>query len=235
MFGAIRNIIRPKPRITFRRIWLKAGILFFVLLSAGIMIKERLTPLEPYQSQNQPIVEDVVPFHIEAAGPDVVSYPRDLDFGKGKYASFWIKAPNEDLIVEEIRAHKEGAIDSEIPAAWLRLNSVRVYVREEFLNGEVVFRAFPSLDGTLGEYRELKNEQEEQKLLLNPSESSFIVTPGKDVSVQIYGEFAPEIAPRESSNGIRFCVDEVRGYTASGKPASTRLASPLCFNRLGIK
>lgn len=178
--------------------------------------------------------EDVV-FTIEPIGPSVSSYKTSVDFGKGRYASFWINRVNEDLIIDTIRIHKEGATDEEMPYVWLRLNGIRSYVRTPFRDNLAIFHIFPAPTPTEGTYELYTSAQEKQKLTLIDAPINFTVSTKKDASVQLYGQFGINIEPREPANGIRFCIEEISGTLApSGRKASTQLAEPLCFNKMGI-
>ncbi len=179
--------------------------------------------------------ENATAFHIEPAGPDQVSIDPKINFGKGKFISFWIYPPNEDLVIDTIKVRKHNAGDEEIPFAWLRLNSIRSYVKVPFRDNLAVFNAFPVSNPEEGTYELTKNEQEDQKLVIKNASPNFSATLKQDISVQIFGEFGENISPREPENGIYFCVEEVSGYlSASNIPASARLAGPLCFPSMGI-
>ena len=214
---------------------LRWGITTLLLFVSLIFVQRVFSPHSDV-SLNKPQSEQVITFSIEPAGPDPASYSTSLDFGKGKYSVFWIHPPNEDLIVDTIRIRKQGVSDEDMPYAWLRLNGIRSYVRTPFRDNLAIFHIFPEPNPSEGTYETYTSKQETQKLTLIGAPNNFTVSTKKDVSVQIYGQFGLDIAPREQINGIRFCVEEVSGTIAStGQKASTQLASPLCFNKMGIK
>ncbi|OHA47018.1 MAG: hypothetical protein A3A80_01160 [Candidatus Terrybacteria bacterium RIFCSPLOWO2_01_FULL_44_24] len=211
-----------------------AFVCVLVILSA-LAVKEKLTVPAPYNSNYRPLSEQTVPFTVESSGPDVGVYSRTLDFGKGKFISLWVHPPGEDLRIEKLRVRKEGATDAEMPYAWLRLNGIRVYVRVPFVNDVAVFSAFPPKDISSFKYEGYKDAQEEQKLLLDLEDLPYIAPASGQTSTQIYGQFAPDIAPREQRQGIRFCLEEISGtLLPSGRRALTSFAAPVCFSRMGI-
>src|SRR3989344_3594011 len=112
---------------------------------------------------------------------------------------------------------------------------VGVYVRVPFVNDVAVFSAFPPKDISSFKYEGYKDAQEEQKLLLDLEDLPYIAPASGQTSTQIYGQFAPDIAPREQRQGIRFCLEEISGtLLPSGRRALTSFAAPVCFSRMGI-
>ena len=183
-----------------------------------------------------------------------VEYERTLDFGKGKFILFWLHvAQGEDFLIEPVVIEKEGASDMEMPEAWLRLNSVRIYTTARFENSRATFVAFPPIiepetwnlePETV--FEQVQNMGIPYEILEDVSEKQVVLKPlpplpqtlpaGSSVSFGIYGKWANDIASRSKENGTRFCLKEVSGtLLPSGKKTKTQFAQPLCGPFLGIR
>ena len=183
-----------------------------------------------------------------------VDYPRGIDFGKGKFVLFDFSTPaGQDLLLERVVIEKQGASDTEMPEAWLRLNSVRVYTTARFENGHATFTAFPSViepetwnaepetvfkeAHTMGIPYDVLQDGQEKQLVLHPLQPlPQLLQSGSDVSFGIYGRWTDSIASRAKENGIRFCLKEISGtLLPSGQKATTRFAQKMCGERMGIR
>lgn len=175
-----------------------------------------------------------------------VKLPRAVDFGKGKFALLEVSLPaGESFRLEKIVIAKEGASDSEMPEAWLRLNGVRVYAKARFEKDEAVFMQFPpdaeqppAVSASIADIpKEALNDVQETQFLLTPNGDLPRVFPaGSEFSVGIYGKWVPDIPARAPEQGIRFCLKELSGtMLPSNTPAKTSLAQPLCWPKMGIQ
>ena len=209
-------------------------VLLLALGAAALFLLAR----SPSRSSPVPHTQDAVVLQgIEPLEIVAVEYARDLDFGKGKFALFWFHVPQgEDFRIERLVVRKEGASDEEMPEAWLRVNSVRVYTKPPFVKDEASFTVFPPEDPKDIPMTILENQQETEQLLQPTADLPRTFSSGSSVSLGIYGKWADSITPRPVASGIRFCLEEISGtLIASGKNAATRFAQPLCWPRLGIK
>lgn len=185
-----------------------------------------------------------------------VALPRTVDFGKGKFALFEVSLPaGEELRLERVVISKDGASDSEMPEAWLRINGVRVYTKVLFQNNEAVFAQFPpnaeqppAASASIADTpKETLNDAQETQFLLTPNGDLPRVFPaGSEFSVGVYGKWAPDISARtpeqglpdgaSAKAGIRFCLKELSGtMLPSGDKAKTSLAQPMCWPYMGIQ
>ncbi|OHA52821.1 MAG: hypothetical protein A2991_00190 [Candidatus Terrybacteria bacterium RIFCSPLOWO2_01_FULL_58_14] len=180
---------------------------------------------------------------------ETVNFPRDLDFGKGKFALFRFFVPTEeDFRLERIVVVKEGASDAEIPEAWLRFYTDHVYSVAAFENGTAVFDQLPPENPEGLEQGIVENEAEKQIIVLPQGPLPRVFPGGADIPVSIYGHWAEDIASRivplpssgapaqAPSGGIRFCLKEISGtFVESGRKAKTSFAQPICWPRMGIQ
>lgn len=223
-----------------------AALLFFH--EQSLRFFHPVTPPPP--AQQPEILQGVQPLEIVP-----VEYPRDLDFGKGKFALFDFSVPaDSDLRLEKLVVSVDGATDAEMPQAWLRLNGVRIYTTAAFHNGEAVFTSFPpsepgniDIDSIpLGNitHERLQNAQESQILLKPLQPLPQLLPAGFTVSVGMYGKWSDGIASRPAASGIRFCLKKISGTMVhsgsstkliAGKLAETSFAQPICWPRLGIR
>lgn len=229
--------------MTLRKLIFSAAVvaLWLLVVAANRTDKDTLPPATNSSSANEPaiILSGVNPLEIVP-----ITYPEDLDFGKGKLALFDFFVPaDEDFRIERMDVHLEGVSSDEVPELWLRFNSVRVYTKTEVRGSNAEIIAFPPVlpaqtappvdtQGTPSQI--LRNTQETQQLLHVGGSLSQTLQRNSGVSIGIYGKWAEGIAPRTPENGIRLCVDEISGSLSSGAKAKTQLASPLCFPKMGV-
>jgi len=232
----------------------------FVLIVVGVIATAILVLVqnkkEPSQSPQAQSDEAVILQGVRQLEIAPVDYPRDLDFGKGKFILLDFFVPNEeDFRIEQVVITKKGATDTEMPEAWLRLNSVRIYTTAHFENNRATFGAFPPVIEPetwnlepetvfervqhMGIPYEILEDISEKQLVLKPLPPLPQLFPaGSNVSFGIYGKWADGIAPRPKENGIRFCLEEISGTLVSRngteQKAQTRFAQPLCGPFLGV-
>lgn len=224
--------------------------LAFIVLSGGALFSltrfNAPQTIIPSSIPPAPMEDGVVLLGVRPLEVVPVTYPVDLDFGKGKLALFEFTLPTGSgpFRIEALAARLRGTSDDEVPELWLRFNSVRVYSKASVSGSAALFSAFPpiltpdnlppdSLPDTPTIY--LQNPQETQLLVLPPGAFPQELPAGAIVSVGIYAKWFPDIARREPKNGFRLCLDRISGtFTDSGVRAATSFASPLCWERMGI-
>lgn len=231
---------KSKFLISILVLFASAGLLLFMLQK------------EPAEKNNGSILRDpklednIILQGVRSLEVLPVSYPSDLDFGKGKLALFELAVPSGlgPFRIDTIKARLDGTTGHEVPQLWLRFNSVRVYTKTLVAGGGATFTAFPPLLGTgsvtpdslpdIPSLR-LENTQETQLLIESNEPLPQELPAGAVVSIGIYGKWFPDIIPREPENGFRLCLEHISGtFRESGQRGVTSLAAPLCWNSMGI-
>lgn len=177
-----------------------------------------------------------------------------FNFGKGRLGAFTFNAPHEgNFRIEELSVAVEGARAGDIDALWLSINGVNLFSTADLneTEGKAVFSQFPPVSnpGTRPEEvnvametETLESPQQTQRVIVGTEPLPQVIASGDAVRIVLYGHWGEDIAARQASEGIRFCLLGIKGsiITRIGDdafeetPAETKFAAPECWAYFGI-